>query len=205
MVTDDTTRYKELLLILRDQERSLDERSAAFQEMLDATGPWSPTLTFLEFVHHVAQVTTRGRLHRIGLPADGVSEQDLAHDVLIVFFERAHTMVEEESVGPWIRGVARNIQRRYVRRHWSLLTADELMDDMAVSQEEEVPSTDLITLVEKYPAALATLSENLRRVVHLHLEERQPLSEVARMLHLTSPTVRQRWLRARRLLAAELR
>ena len=194
------------LSVVRDGSRARDERMAAFVHLLASRGSWHSVLTFQQFVEMVAEATTRRTLRRVGLPADAVPAEDIETDTLLTFFERCPTIRNDGAIKGWIWSVARILTMREVKRHWSLFTADEV--------REEIPEPDVVTedalpayarqVEERVARESASMSHGLSQVTTLHLVECRPLVDVARILHITPATARQRWLRAKRILQQNL-
>ncbi|HMO51963.1 MAG TPA: sigma-70 family RNA polymerase sigma factor [Kiritimatiellia bacterium] len=146
------------------------------------------------------------------------SNKEDAEDLVQEVFYKAYTALKrfkgDSSFYTWVYRIAVNRAINYVKRRNK--RSGISLDDMDVGVErdpayvelsaKESPFRDatLSELQEKLNAALQTLSEKHRTVVVLHDIQGIPHDEIARMLKVSSGTVRSRLFYARQILQAEL-
>lgn len=140
-----------------------------------------------------------GLLAAWGCSADEAAE--LAQDSLVeAYLGRARLrggLDRPEVVGPWLRGIARNLFRARRRRRWR-------RREQPLADEPPGPERQEDRRLEALREALARLPEPLRAVLYLHYLEGTPVRRVAALLELPESTVESRLTVARRRLRERL-
>lgn len=161
------------------------------------------------------------RHHRkiYGLVYNMTSNKEDAEDLVQDIFHKAYTVLHkfkgDASFYTWIYRIAVNrtinyVKRRNKRSGVSLDDVDAGVERdpayVELSEKAGTPFRDctLNELQERLNKALMTLSEKHRTVVVLHDIQGVPHDEIAKMLKVSSGTVRSRLFYARKLLQAEL-
>lgn len=140
--------------------------------------------------------------------------QDLAQDVFVKGFNSLNQFKGDSGFYTWIYRIAVNrtinfLKQRGRRKTTSLDDFDEGVErDGAyvelVSRESPIRDIGLSELQNKLNEALQGLSEDHRTVVVMHDIQGKPHDEIARILGVSSGTVRSRLFYARQLLQNEL-
>jgi len=157
----------------------------------------------MDIEHLIA--TWRGPL--VGLFAGwGASWADasaLAQDTLVeAYLGRARLRGDGEDarvVGPWLRGIARNLWRSSRRRR-ALRREEELTPENAPAPDAQQEDQRL----EALRRAIAKLPEKHRTVLYLHYLEETSVREVAALLELPEKTIEGRLYTARNALRERL-
>jgi RNA polymerase sigma-70 factor (ECF subfamily) len=124
-------------------------------------------------------------------------------EVLAIAWRRvADLPADDEEAAAWLFGVARgtlaNHRRGQARRH---ALADRLRDHLAHRQREAAPAADEIIAVRD---ALGRLAPDDRELLTLVAWDGLRADEAAAILNISAEAARQRLVRARRRLRAEL-
>lgn len=134
----------------------------------------------------------KGYLVRLGAPP--AAAEDLMQDAMVSVWRRAASFdASKAKASTWIFVIARNAWIDKLRREKTELAYRQVTP---VSEESEDESPDDAVArgqsEEQVAAALATLSEDQRRVVQLSFFEDRPHSEIAERLSLPLGTVKSR-------------
>lgn len=161
-------------------------------------------------------VKYQGKIYALVYNMTGNNEdaRDMVQDIFIKAYTALPRFKGKSSFYTWLYRIALNrtinfVQKRKRRAAMSLddmdagIERDPDLVDLA-SRESPVRDLSLTELKERLNKALQTLSEKHRTVVVLHDIEGTPHDEIARMLNLSSGTVRSRLFYARQHLQAEL-
>jgi RNA polymerase sigma factor (sigma-70 family) len=137
---------------------------------------------------------------RIDPPGDAA---DVLAEVLAIAWRRvADLPTDEGEAAAWLFGIARgtlaNHRRGQARRH---ALADRLRDHLAHRQREAAPAADEIIAVRD---ALGRLAPDDRELLALVVWDGLRADEAAAILNISAEAARQRLVRARRRLRAEL-
>lgn len=150
-------------------------------------------------------VAERPALHsfmRLLLPAQQVD--DAVQDVFVIVADRWHTYDPGQPLGPWLRGIARNVARRVRESAGQVTMAPEaLVDafDRAFSDAESADERDHIA--EALPLlqhCLDGLSASARELLHQRYALGRDLAGIARSLGRTSGAVQVALSRLRSVL-----
>jgi len=134
----------------------------------------------------------KGYLIRLG--AAGAIAEDLAQDAMVTVWRRAASYdAAKAKASTWIFVIARNSWIDKLRREKTELA---YRNTQIVSEESEEEGPDDAAVrnqtEDQISAALATLSEEQRKVVQLSFFEDRPHSEIAERLSLPLGTVKSR-------------
>ncbi|MHC4263067.1 MAG: RNA polymerase sigma factor [Planctomycetota bacterium] len=165
---------------------------------LSESPPGLPTATLEALIERY-----RGALVGLFAAWGSGNPTDMAQDVLAeAWVGRARfegDWDDDGSVGPWLRGIARNLHRSAGRQRVRFERLDEDFDPPASAESEQREAR-----AARVRAAIATLPEELRVPVFMHYLERTPQRVIAGLLGLGEKTVEGRLYRARRELASKL-
>lgn len=144
----------------------------------------------------------------LGVTRDVATSEDVAQDVFLTAWARRESLTQPVAFASWIRTIARNKSREYLRsnaRRLSRVHPNEAAVQQAQGEQPEVldqlvKAEDL----EALSAALDSLPEGAREVLVLYYREGQSIRQVSEQLDLGEPAVRKRLSRARQLLRADV-
>ena len=146
----------------------------------------------------------------LAIVRDADLSQDIAQDVFLSAWRDIGKLREPASFLPWLRQVTRHrayhIQRglRRGRRHTAESNADDLLE-VAVDPRPD-PQQRLVSLETRRLVAdtIERLPVDAREVVTLYYREGRSMTQVADLLGLSEPAVRQRLSRARASLREDM-
>ena len=129
--------------------------------------------------------------------------EDAAQEALIAAYLKLESLPEPQKFGPWLRTIAANQCRMWLRRQRRQVAIDEEMVvvDPAPSPAEQVLSCERR---QQVLAAVARLSQPQQQAVVLFYLEGLSLKRIAAFLDVAVPTVEQRLYRARLNLREEM-
>lgn len=147
-----------------------------------------------------------GRVFAFLLSRLGDAEQaaDLVHEVMLVVWRRAAAFEGRSRPLTWILGIARHKLLDALRRagRWTAEPPDEdAPDALSPTPFEQADHRQRRDAVR---AALATLSENHREVVHLAFFEDRSYGEIAEIVGIPEGTVKTRMFHAKKALQRSL-
>ena len=131
--------------------------------------------------------------------------EDAAQEALIAAHSRLRSLPEPQRFGPWLRRIAANQCRTYLRRQrhrvsLSEAQAEGLVDPAQTPEERLVDRERQRQVLE----AIGRLSQPQQQAVILFYLEERSLRQIAAFLEVSVQTVEQRLYRARRRLKEEL-
>ncbi len=140
------------------------------------------------------------RVARRRLSSDRVVEpEDIVQEVLLSIHTRRHTWRPHEPVLPWVYAIARykiiDVYRRNGRRIY--LDVDEFEERLAAPEAEGQPDAN-----RHVEAALTSLSDGQRRVVHAIAIEGRSIRETAAAFEMKEAAVRVAFHRGLAAIAA---
>ena len=150
----------------------------------------------------------QGRL--FGLVLMMVRRRDAAEDVAQEAFVRAFTRLDQYDRSrpfyPWLATIAVRLAQNWLRHHTrSAVREGGSLDDW---EEPAAPADQAASFADERRRQLwetvATLSSGERTVVMLHYRDEMPVGDIARVLGVTSGTVKTLLFRARRHLRERL-
>jgi len=136
--------------------------------------------------------------------------EDIVQQTTLKAFTHLEQFRFEASFRTWLIRIGLNEAHQWLRKRASsrFLPLDlSTLTQLPVADEGRSPLVEYqrSEAIARMRAALASLPERYRLVIHLRYFEDLSLSEVARRLGLTIPAVKTRHLRARRKMATLLR
>ncbi|MGC4933016.1 RNA polymerase sigma factor [Gordonia sp. DT30] len=135
---------------------------------------------------------------------DPQTAEDLAQDTLLDAWRGLPDFAFRSSTKTWVFAIAHRKTVDFRRRRRDIPTAEEQFFDVAAP--EPLPSDEALrkTLVEALGGELNTLPQNARAVWWLREVEGLSLTEISRVLQISTGSVRGHLQRTRRYLAARL-
>jgi RNA polymerase sigma factor (sigma-70 family) len=140
----------------------------------------------------------------LGITRNLSASEEVAQDVFLTAWTRRETVQQAESFPAWLRQIARNKSREWLRkdgRYRSRVEADS--DAVARAPASEAQVEQVLLRAEEQSlleAALDELPDDTRELVILYYREGQSTRQVANLLELREATVRKRLSRARQQL-----
>lgn len=127
---------------------------------------------------------------------------DIAQEAFLIAHRRRAEFRDGAEVGPWLRGIARNLvlnERRKDARRSRLLHAS-LADVLAAETEDGAPAPgDVPVLVAAMNECVAKLPERSRELLRRRYAGDENASTLARALDMSAQAVRQTLVRIRAL------
>lgn len=132
--------------------------------------------------------------------------EELLQETFVRLARHAPRLREDTSLRAWLFAVARNLWRSH--RRWAWLDGERLVELARRAWGERPPTPLELAIADearaRLEAAVAALPDTYREVVLLVAVERMTPTEAADVLGMRADAVRQRWARARALLADAL-
>ena len=125
---------------------------------------------------------------------------DVAQEVFLRVIERLDRVAGVDALGPFLRGVARNVvrerQRKYAResRAYERFIADRFESAASREQESWLADPELLTTLRR---CLSGLPDRSREMLSLRYEDRLTSDEIGQLVGLNGPAVRTALRRAR--------
>jgi RNA polymerase sigma-70 factor (ECF subfamily) len=126
-----------------------------------------------------------------GLVGPGPDSDEIAHDALVDGYLQLDRLRSPERFGAWIRTIALNRSRRWLRDHARLSPLTARAADELVAPENVETRSDCVA------QAMFGLRPQQRLMLILHYWERLPYAEIAEFLDVPVGTVMSRLSRAR--------
>lgn len=130
------------------------------------------------------------------------SAEDITQDAFIKAFQNLHQLRDRDKFGPWLAVIASNLARNYLKREKKITYTDDLA---CYDRGDAVPETEEQALremeIENIRAAIRTLPFEQYQVVVLQYYYDLKVDEIARLLKISSGTVKSRLFRAREKLS----
>ena len=129
--------------------------------------------------------------------------EDVAQEALVAAYLKLENLPEPERFGPWLRTIAANQCRMWLRRQRRQVAIDE---EKAIVDPDPSPAEQVLARErrQRVLAAVARLSRPQQQAVVLFYLEGLSLKRIAAFLDVSVPTVEQRLYRARRRLKEEM-
>ncbi len=129
--------------------------------------------------------------------------QDMVHDAFIKAFQNIAKLENDLNLGPWLKRIVVNCSLDFLRKQkklgW-LQESYELQQDDTTTDALE----DNTLSVEDVKKAINALDDKYRIVIVLYLIEDYSHKEIAQQLDLKESTVRNQYVRGKRLLKQQL-
>ncbi|MFZ2490826.1 MAG: sigma-70 family RNA polymerase sigma factor [Thermoanaerobaculia bacterium] len=125
------------------------------------------------------------------------ASEDVAQEVYLAAWNDRRNLRNPASFLPWLRQITRNQARLWLRRHRRELQVEPAA--LAAVDARPTPEAALLTAEEERVLrdVLDSLPEEVREIVTLYYREGSSSQQVADLLGLSEPAVRQRLSRAR--------
>lgn len=129
--------------------------------------------------------------------------QDVVHDAFIKAFQNISKLEKELNLGAWLKRIVINCSFDFLKKKKKL---GWLQDVTEFLEEEEDTNAyeDISFKVEEVKKAINALKEKYRIIVVLYLIEDYSHKEIAQQLGLKESTVRNQYVRGKRLLQEQL-
>jgi len=129
--------------------------------------------------------------------------QDTVHDAFIKAFQNIAKLENDLNLGPWLKRIVINCSLDFLRKKKRL---GWLQESYELQQEDtQVDVFDDLTLkVEEVKKAINALKDKYRIIIVLYLIEDYSHNEIAKQLGLKESTVRNQYVRGKRLLKEQL-
>ncbi len=129
--------------------------------------------------------------------------QDMVHDAFIKAFQNISKLENDLNLGPWLKRIVINRSLDFLRKKKKEGWLQETYD-VSETEEENDPYEDLSLKVEEIKKAINVLKDKYRIIIVLYLIEDYSHKEIAQELGLKEGTVRNQYIRGKRLLKEQL-
>ncbi|MEM6684166.1 MAG: RNA polymerase sigma factor [Bacteroidota bacterium] len=129
--------------------------------------------------------------------------QDAVHDAFIKAFQNIATLEKDLNLGAWLKRIVVNCSLDFLRKKKKL----GWLQDVTTFLEEEEDTTvyeDISFKIKEVKKALNGLKDKYRIIIVLYLIEDYSHKEIAQQLGLNESTVRNQYIRGKRLLQQQL-
>jgi len=130
--------------------------------------------------------------------------QDVVHDAFIKAFQNISKLEKDLNLGAWLKRIVINCSLDFLRKKkklgW-LQDATELLE----KEDDETTYEDISFKIKEIRKALNELKDKYRIIIVLYLIEDYSHKEIAQQLGLNERTVRNQYIRGKRLLQAQLK
>jgi len=129
--------------------------------------------------------------------------QDIVHDAFIKAFQNISKLESDLNVGAWLKRIVINCSLDFLKQKKKL---DWLQDSVEFQKNEEVEEAleNISLKVEAVKKAIDNLKDKYRIIIVLYLIEDYSHKEIAQQLGLNESTVRNQYIRGKRLLKQQL-
>ncbi|MEE9364235.1 MAG: RNA polymerase sigma factor [Cellulophaga sp.] len=129
--------------------------------------------------------------------------QDTVHDAFIKAFQNISKLENDLYLGPWLKRIVINCSLDFLKKKKKL---DWLQESVELQKDEEETEIfeDLSLKVEEVKKAINKLKNKYRIIIVLYLIEDYSHKEIAQQLGLNESTVRNQYIRGKRLLKQQL-
>ena len=127
--------------------------------------------------------------------------QDMVHDAFIKAFQNISKLENDLNLGPWLKRIVVNCSLDFLRKQKKL---GWLQESVELQEEENETYEDLSLKVEDVKNAINNLKDKYRIIIVLYLIEDYTHKEIAKQLGLNENTVRNQYIRGKRLLQEQL-
>jgi len=137
-------------------------------EPAETGGPWGPDLRGDSFAHLVRENQMWVRGYFRARLQDWASADDLAQDVFVTAYLRRGTFRGESSLKTWLRGIAQNHLRNFIRKHRELAAGGSeelqmLLEQGCGQSEYAQPTHEKLDTLEE---CLRRLPDKARELLH---------------------------------------
>ncbi|WP_366663740.1 RNA polymerase sigma factor [Winogradskyella sp.] len=127
--------------------------------------------------------------------------QDAVHDAFIKAFQNMSKLENDLNLGPWLKRIVINCSLDFLRRQKKL---SWLRESVELQDEEHEEYEDISLKIEDVKNAINNLKDKYRIIIVLYLIEDYTHKEIAAQLGLNENTVRNQYVRGKRLLKQQL-
>ena len=155
------------------------------------------------FTEIVRTTESRLRAHIAGMGVSLDAVDDIAQDVYLAFYDGLEQMPADVEPLCWLKGIARNMCRSYMRSQKRLSQRkSEALAELMVRQAQAIqPKQDPFDGVRlALQDCMGKLQEKSRRMILLRYQEGQASESIARAFSMTPGAVRVAMLRLRNAL-----
>ena len=128
--------------------------------------------------------------------------QDTVHDAFIKAFQNITKLENDLNLGPWLKRIVINCSLDFLRQKKKLGWLQESYE--LPETEDDDTYEDITFKVEEVKKAINTLKDKYRIIIVLYLIEDYSHREIAEQLGLKESTVRNQYVRGKRLLKQQL-
>ncbi|AXT21007.1 sigma-70 family RNA polymerase sigma factor [Flavobacteriaceae bacterium] len=129
--------------------------------------------------------------------------QDTVHDAFIKAFQNISKLENDLNLGAWLKRIVINCSLDFLRQKKKLGWLQSV-DESYEYEEEPVESVDITLKVKEVKLAINALKDKYRVILVLYLIEEYTHKEIAEQLGLKESTVRNQYVRGKRLLKEKL-
>ncbi|MCD2259127.1 RNA polymerase sigma factor [Psychroserpens luteolus] len=129
--------------------------------------------------------------------------QDTVHDAFIKAFQNISKLENDLNLGPWLKRIVVNSSLDFLRQKKKLGWLQESYE-FTESTKENDTYEDVTLKVEEVKKAINNLKDKYRIIMVLYLIEDYSHKEIAEQLGLKESTVRNQYVRGKRLLKQQL-
>ncbi|WP_298761520.1 RNA polymerase sigma factor [uncultured Psychroserpens sp.] len=129
--------------------------------------------------------------------------QDTVHDTFIKAFQNISKLENDLNLGPWLKRIVVNSSLDFLRKKKKLGWLQESYE-FTESIEEDDTYEDITLKVDEVKKAIYNLKDKYRIIMILYLIEDYSHKEIAEQLGLKEGTVRNQYIRGKRLLKQQL-
>lgn len=129
--------------------------------------------------------------------------QDTVHDAFIKAFQNISKLDNDLNLGPWLKRIVINCSLDLLRQKKKLGWLQESYEITETEEDVDV-NEDISYKVEAVKKAIDALKDKYRIIIVLYLIEEYSHREIAEQLGLKESTVRNQYVRGKRLLKAQL-
>ncbi|MEQ1567127.1 MAG: sigma-70 family RNA polymerase sigma factor [Myxococcota bacterium] len=126
-----------------------------------------------------------------------IDAEEAAHDVLMVFVQRQHTILDPDALPGWLFGACRRVVSNHRRRVWWQRWLPGVALERWASPDRTDAALDERELAARVERALAGLSDEHREVLILCYFEDRSIDEAGAILGVPAGTVKSRLYYAR--------
>jgi RNA polymerase sigma-70 factor (ECF subfamily) len=129
--------------------------------------------------------------------------QDAVHDAFIKAFQNISKLEKELNLGAWLKRIVINCSLDFLKKKKKLSWLQDVTETL--EEEEDMNAYEDISFkIEEVKKALNELKEKYRIIIVLYLIEDYSHKEIAQQLGLKESTVRNQYIRGKRLLQQQL-
>ena len=129
--------------------------------------------------------------------------QDMVHDAIIKAFQTISNTPCDLNLGPWLKRIVINCSLDHLRQRKKLGWLKEPFE-FSEFEDEQVTYQDITLKVEHIKEGIYDLKDKYRIILVLYLIEDYSHREIAAQLGLKEGTVRNQYIRGKRLLKQRL-